>query len=59
MIRCGFCGYEFDPAEGKRGCGGCSGGCHNVHCPRCGYKNPLESGLAQRLKQVMHKAAKE
>jgi|GEM_PF-446882 len=50
---CGFCGYEFDESEGKRGCGGCPGGCRNVHCPRCNYKNPLEPAFIGKLKTML------
>jgi len=50
---CGYCGYEFDESEGKKSCGSCSGGCHNVHCPRCNYKNPAESGLMKKLKEKL------
>jgi rubredoxin len=52
---CGFCGYEFDESEGKIGCGGCPGGCHSVHCPRCNYKNPRESGIAKKMKKIFGK----
>ncbi|MDD2853463.1 MAG: hypothetical protein PHY09_16375 [Desulfuromonadaceae bacterium] len=52
---CGFCGFEFDESDGKHGCGGCSGGCHNVHCPRCNYKNPAESGVAKKIRGIFEK----
>jgi rubredoxin len=52
---CGYCGYDFDENEGKKSCGGCSGGCHNVHCPRCNYKNPLETGLIKKLKEKLNR----
>jgi rubredoxin len=54
-VRCGFCGHEFDENEGKKGCGGCPGGCHSVHCPRCNYKNPLEAGVVKKLKTIFGK----
>jgi rubredoxin len=53
MMICGFCGHEFDENEGKRGCGGCPGGCHSVHCPRCNYKNPLEPAFIGKLKTML------
>lgn len=53
-MRCGFCGYAFEPSEGKQGCGGCNGGCHSIHCPRCGYKNPLEPGLLKMMKRLIN-----
>jgi hypothetical protein len=49
---CGFCGYEFDENTARKGCGGCHGGCHSVHCPRCNYKNPQESNVARKLKSL-------
>ncbi len=49
---CGFCGLEFEESEGKSGCGGCSSGCHTVHCPRCNYKNPMESGVVKKLRTI-------
>jgi hypothetical protein len=52
---CGFCGYEFDESIARKGCGGCHGGCHSVHCPRCNYKNPQESGVARKLKSLFEK----
>lgn len=51
-MRCGFCGHEFAEEEGKQGCGGCPGGCHNVHCPLCNYKNPVEAGLIKVIKKL-------
>jgi hypothetical protein len=42
-MRCGFCGREIPDTipEDRKGCGQCSGGCRKVHCPYCGYANPL------------------
>lgn len=54
-MKCGFCGYEYDEGEGKKGCGGCQGGCHSVHCPRCNYKNPLEPGLVKSIRNIFKK----
>ena len=48
---CGFCGFEFEEENGKKGCGGC----HSVHCPRCNYKNPLESGVVKKLRTIFGK----
>ena len=50
---CGFCGHEFDVSEGTRGCGGCPGGCHSIHCPKCNYKNPLEPAFIGKLKKML------
>ncbi|MBW4056040.1 MAG: hypothetical protein HIU83_11705 [Proteobacteria bacterium] len=55
---CSFCGYEFNEEDGKKGCGGCPGGCHNIHCPRCNYKNPLEPGVVKKLKKIFGKDIK-
>jgi rubredoxin len=55
---CGFCGFSFNEEDGKMGCGGCPGGCHSVHCPRCNYKNPLESGAVKKLKALFEKNQK-
>ncbi|MDD5285937.1 MAG: hypothetical protein PHD54_08765 [Desulfuromonadaceae bacterium] len=52
-MKCGFCGYEFDEYEGKNGCGSCPGGCHNIHCPRCNYKNPLEPQYLRKIKNML------
>jgi len=53
---CGFCGLEFEEEHGKKGCGGCSGGCHSVHCPRCNYKNPLEAGVVKKIRDILGKS---
>jgi rubredoxin len=46
-VKCSFCGYEFDPADGTSACGGCPlvKGCHLLRCPRCGYEMPPEAKL--------------
>lgn len=54
-MKCGFCGHEFDEGQAKKACGGCPGGCHSVHCPRCDYKNPLEPKLVGRLRGILTK----
>ncbi len=51
---CGFCGYEFDENNGKKGCGGCPGGCHSIHCPRCNYKNPVEPQFLKKIRAIFH-----
>jgi len=51
-MKCGFCGLEFDQSEGKQSCGGCRGGCHSVHCPRCNYKNPLEPEYFKKIRSI-------
>ncbi|MDU0459840.1 MAG: hypothetical protein RW306_14035 [Geobacteraceae bacterium] len=52
---CGFCGHTFDENVARQGCGGCHGGCHSVHCPRCNYKNPLETALVKKLRRIFKK----
>jgi rubredoxin len=54
-VKCGFCGHEFDEHEGKKGCGGCPGGCHSVHCPRCNYQNPVEPDMIRSIKKFFSK----
>ncbi len=51
MIRCSFCGYEFEQSEAETACGGCPlvRGCHLIRCPRCGYEMPPPSALLRRL----------
>ncbi|HEX9029637.1 MAG TPA: hypothetical protein VF823_10730 [Anaerolineales bacterium] len=40
MIRCDFCGLEFDPACAGQSCQGCPlvRNCGKLACPRCGYE---------------------
>ena len=49
-MKCAFCGKEIDEQQvGKSDrCGQCRGGCHKVHCPHCGYANPVVPGYLQR-----------
>lgn len=51
-MRCGFCGYEFDPTEADAACAGCPlvGDCHLIRCPRCGYEMPPEAKLVSWLR---------
>ncbi|NJD38050.1 MAG: hypothetical protein FIA89_06960 [Geobacter sp.] len=59
-MRCGFCGHEFEESEGTQpGCGACVGGCHGIHCPRCGYKNLPEPALLKRFKSLVRGTEKE
>ncbi|WP_422447892.1 hypothetical protein [Thermoanaerobacterium sp. DL9XJH110] len=53
MIKCGFCGYEFDEnSREAAGCRGCpmSGRCGKIKCPRCGFENVRQSGLFKWMK---------
>jgi rubredoxin len=51
-VKCSFCGYEFNKAEGRTSCRGCpmAGTCRKVSCPNCGYDTPLEPRLFKALK---------
>ncbi len=50
---CGFCGREIpdQPDESRERCGSCPGGCRKVHCPWCGYANPVVPDFLKRLKK--------
>jgi len=52
-VKCGFCGRTLPPLEESRQkpCGACLGGCHKIHCPWCGYENPVVPGLLRRWKK--------
>jgi len=53
VMRCSFCGCEFDEEEGAKTCGACAafGGCRMVMCPRCGYEMPQESSLIKLIRR--------
>lgn len=53
-MKCGMCGFEFDPSEADITCGGCPmvKGCHLVRCPRCGYEMPPEAALVRWLRRL-------
>lgn len=53
MMKCSFCGREFDEAASAKSCSGCSlfGGCQLLKCPHCGYESPRETRLVRALKQ--------
>jgi len=46
---CGFCRKEIPAKTPEESCGRCGGGCRKVHCPHCGYENPLPSALFEGL----------
>lgn len=50
-MKCGFCGREIadDPDPERQACGACPGGCRQVHCPHCGYANPVVPRFLRRL----------
>ncbi len=47
-MRCGFCDKEIPADAGRKACGACSGGCRKVHCPFCGYENPVPPKYLKR-----------
>lgn len=49
---CNGCGAELpDLPENETGCGRCAGSCRKVHCPYCGYENPIVPNYLQRLQR--------
>jgi len=54
-MKCSYCGHLFEEDEGKKSCGGCPGGCHSIHCPRCNYKNPQEPELLKKIRRILNK----
>ncbi|MBE0500235.1 MAG: hypothetical protein IBX47_02250 [Desulfuromonadales bacterium] len=46
-----MCQKEFpdNTPEPVESCGACSGGCRKIHCPHCGYGNPVTPGFLKRL----------
>jgi hypothetical protein len=57
-MRCGFCGYDFDPERAESACTSCpvAKGCHLVRCPRCGYEMPPEARLVRWLRKLRQRA---
>jgi hypothetical protein len=48
-MKCGFCGRDIPDQPGQeKSCGACPGGCRKVHCPYCGYANPVVPGFLKR-----------
>ncbi len=60
-MKCGLCGYEFDPNQAGTVCGGCPlvRGCQLVRCPRCGYEMPPEAKLIGWLRNLRRGIAKK
>ncbi len=56
-MRCTFCGHEFTPEEGSRGCASCpvKAGCKMVKCPRCNYEIPPEPAWITKIKKLFAK----
>ena len=43
-VTCGMCRLTFREDRGQEACRGCPlhTACRFVHCPRCGFENPVE-----------------
>lgn len=56
-MKCGFCGFEFNPEESQPACQACpiAKTCHLVRCPRCGYEMPPEPALIRWLRSLRNK----
>ena len=57
-MKCGFCDYEFTPAEAENACTGCPlvPECHLLRCPRCGYEMPPEAKLLTLVRKLREHA---
>ncbi|KPU26674.1 hypothetical protein TR13x_08830 [Caloranaerobacter sp. TR13] len=53
MIKCNFCGYEFNENESQKGCHGCplNKSCNKYKCPNCGFEIPKEPKLIQLIRK--------
>lgn len=53
MIKCSFCGHEFEEHEGVAGCASCPmhKNCNKHKCPNCGFEIPKEPKLISVLKK--------
>ena len=50
-MKCGMCHKEIPeelPDKADR-CGSCPGGCRKVHCPYCGYGNPVAPNYLKKF----------
>ena len=54
---CGMCRREIpeELPDADSRCGSCPGGCRKVHCPHCGYPNPLLPGYLRKLDHIKRK----
>jgi hypothetical protein len=52
-MKCAFCGKQIpdEPDPEQERCGVCRGGCRKVHCPSCGYANPVVPKLLKKITQ--------
>lgn len=53
MIKCSFCGHEFEEYESIEGCAGCPlhKNCNKHKCPNCGYEVLKEPKLISKIKK--------
>ena len=53
-MKCGFCGYVFEPASAQSTCSGCPlvPDCRLLRCPRCGYEMPPEARLVALIRKL-------
>ncbi|MDH4046278.1 MAG: hypothetical protein OEW06_17660, partial [Gemmatimonadota bacterium] len=51
-MSCGMCGKAFAEDRGQPACQSCplSSGCRFIHCPHCGYENPVEPAWLGKLR---------
>lgn len=52
-MKCGYCGRPLpdEPDPRQQPCDGCLGGCRKIHCPHCGYANPVVAGWFRRRRK--------
>jgi hypothetical protein len=53
MIKCSFCGHEFNEHDGKVCCSGCpmSKTCNKLKCSNCGFEMLKEPGIIKFIKR--------
>jgi len=53
MIKCGFCGHEFDEKDGVAACGCCPLHitCDKSKCPKCGFEISKEPAIIKFIKR--------
>jgi hypothetical protein len=51
-MTCGMCRQAFSEDRGQQACQSCplTSGCQFVHCPFCGYENPVEPPWLGKLR---------
>jgi len=53
MIKCSFCGHEFEEQESVASCSSCPmhKNCNKYKCPNCGYEIPKEPKIISIIKK--------